>query len=147
MRLNSDSLNCTCLTGTGSYGGVEFTDPPSGSVIANFEGTLNATTLTCDVTNSGIRISTTWFVQGLVGDGFVQTISDEFDPQLFLVSGDPRPNLGPDRTFRNRLTIVNLTAELDGVIIYCGIGQSSESEQANFTVRIYHKSLVVLWLQ
>ena len=124
---------------TGTNGAVDYTKPSNGSVIANFEGTLNASTLTCNVINSGMRIGTSWFVQDLTPD-VVQAISDDFHPELFLISGDQRPNLDPGRTYRNRLTIVNMTAQLDGVTIYCGLGQSALSELANFLLRVYRKS-------
>ena len=46
------------LTGLGV---VDYVDPPSGSAIANFEGTVNASTLICNVTNEqGLQISTQW---------------------------------------------------------------------------------------
>ena len=64
-------------------------------------------------------------------------------PELFFVGGDPRvPN--NDILFDNKLTILNWTAELDGVIVYCGTGQ--DRKQANFTLRIYSESLSSLRL-
>ena len=105
-------------------------------MIANFEGTVNATTLTCNVTNSqGSQTSTSWFVQNFRGSSSLQSITDNFVPELFSVDGDPRP--GFNITLRNRLTIVNLTSELDDVTVYCGTGQNPE--QANFILRVYSK--------
>ena len=117
--------------------GAAEVDPPSGSVIANFEGTANATTLTCNVTNSqGSQTSTSWFVQNFRGSqSNLQSITNSFVPELFSVDGDPRP--GFNITLRNRLTIVNLTSELDDVTVYCGTGQNPE--QANFILRVYSK--------
>ena len=56
-------------------------------------------------------------------------------PELFSFSGDPIP--GFNLTYQNSLTITNMTSDLDGVIIYCGTGK--QSQQANFTLRIYGK--------
>jgi hypothetical protein len=114
---------------------ANFVDPPSGSVIANFEGTVNASTLTCNVTNTaGFMTSTAWFVLNFRGSNLLHAINDDFFPEVFSVEGDPRPT-DPTRTFLNRLTLLNFTAELDGVTVYCGTGQNRE--QANFLLRVY----------
>ena len=108
-------------------------------MIANFEGTVNATTLTCNVTNSeGSQTTTSWFVQNFRGSSSLLSITSSFIPELFLLDGDPRPDL--NITFRNRLTIVNLISELDEVIVYCGTGR--DRERANFVLRVYSKLLV-----
>ena len=112
--------------------------PPSGSVIANFEGTLNATTINCSVTNSqGAQITTQWTLTNFGGDesdAFIFTLNN-VAPELFSFSGDPIP--GFNLTYQNSLTITNMTSDLDGVIIYCGTGK--QFQQANFTLRIYRK--------
>lgn len=49
---------------------MDFVDPPSGSVVANFESSLNATTLTCNISHEGSQIPTFWSVvnfQGVAG--------------------------------------------------------------------------------
>ena len=75
-------------------------------------------------------------MQNFRGSSGLQLINDGFE--LFSIGGDPDPRpTNPDRTFRNRLTIVNFTAELDRVTVYCGTG--SNREQANFCLRIYSK--------
>ena len=120
-------------TGLGQAFGV---DPPSGSVIANFEGTLNATTINCSVTNSqGIRVNTQWTLTNFGGDLDALFTLNNIAPELFSFSGDPIP--GFNITYMNSLTVTNLTSDLDGVIIYCGTGL--QSQQANFTLRIYRK--------
>ena len=107
---------------------MDFIDPPSGSVIANFEGTLNATTLTCNVTNEGFQISTFWSVANYQGVAGTQTVNSLNRPDLFLIGGG---------SFINQLTITNWTSEVDGVTVFCGIG--SDLEQANVLIRIYRK--------
>ena len=112
-------------------------DPPSGSVIANFEGTLNAITINCSVTNSqGARVTTEWTLTNFGGDesDALFTLTN-IAPELFSFSGDPIP--GFNVTYMNSLTVTNLTSDLDGVIIYCGTG--IQFQQANFTLRIYRK--------
>ena len=112
-------------------------DPPSGSVIGNFEGTLNATTMTCNLTTPwGSRAVTTWSVGNFRGVG-LQLYLLSLAPELFLLGGDPIPGGQPDgATYDNQMTILNLTSELDHVVLYCSL--SSETV-ANFTLRVYRK--------
>ena len=108
-------------------------DPPSGSVIANFEGTPNATTIICNVTRDrGPQITTQWNVANFRGSGS-NLLAHTVAPELFSVGSDPIPNT--DLLFDNELTILNWAAELDGVIVYCGTGR--DPQQASFTLRIY----------
>ena len=120
--------------------GAVVTDPPSGSVVGNFEGAINAIIVTCNVTNElGNRAINTWSVGNFRGArlrGFDLNLA----PELFLVGGDPIPSF-PSATYDNQMTILNLTSELDHVVLYCGLGGKLE---ANFTLRIYRK-LTLTW--
>ena len=109
--------------------------PPSGSMIADFEGASN-TTLMCDVfVNSGsLQITTQWFLEDFGGNTGLQTLPQ--DASLFLLTGDLRPG-DPSVTFNNHLVLLNLTSSLDRVTLYCGTGQNPR--QANFTLIIYRK--------
>ena len=55
------------------------------------------------------------------------------DSEIFLVHGD----LQQDVSLQNKLTVQNLTSDLDGVIVYCGTEE--EPELANITLRIYRR--------
>ena len=91
-------------------------DPPSGSVIANFEGTLNAITINCysSVTNSqGAGVTTEWTLTNFGGNDALFTLTS-VAPELFSFSGDPIP--GFNVTYMNSVTVTNLTSDLDGVI-------------------------------
>jgi N-acetylglucosamine kinase-like BadF-type ATPase len=115
-------------------GAVSFTDPASGSLIANFEGTENATTITCNVTNSqGNQITTLWTLANFRNIPSLQTINAA--PELFEITGDPIA--GTIFTFNDRLTVLNLVRGLDHVTIFCGTG--GLLQQANFFLRIYRK--------
>ena len=118
---------------------MDFVDPPSGSVIADFEGTQNASTLTCNVTDEqGFQVITRWTLRNYGGHGsLLQSIT--IAPEFFSVSGDPTSL--PSLTYRNHLVVLNLTTELDTVMVYCG--GSDQFQQANFTLRIYRKYLMV----
>ena len=116
-------------------GAVSFTDPASGSLIANFEGTENATTITCNVTNSqGVQITTRWTLGNFRGNTALQTVNNAA-PELFEMTGDPR--VGTIVTFNNRLTVLNLVRVLDRVTLFCGTG--AMPQQANFLLRIYRE--------
>lgn len=106
--------------------------PTNGSIISDFEGAQNATTLMCDVFTNGLQITTQWNIENFRGNTQLQEISPDMD--LFLLTGDELPS-DLSLTFHNHLVIQNLTAELDGVIIHCGTGQ--DPQQASFRLRIY----------
>ena len=115
---------------------VQSVSPPSGSLVADFEGVLNATTFHCNVTDtdSNQLAITEWSVQNFREINELQAITSNLAPNLFLVTGNELPS-NPAFTLNNILTIHNLTSELDGVILYCGTGQ--KRQEANFTLRIY----------
>ena len=120
--------------------GVAITDPSSGSVIAGFEGTRNVITLVCNVTNPVLNNEqdiVVWSIANFRGGSGVAGLLKTTAPELFEFGGDPIPAT-PEFDFNNRLMILQLTSELDGVVIYCGIG--GNSQQASFTFRVYRKS-------
>ena len=124
--------------------GAAKADPPSGSEISNFEGTVNATTLTCNITNdqTGNQEITSWLIGNFRGVLEVRNILADLAPDLFLFSGDPVPS-NPNYHFINQLTILRWTSELDEVMLYCGgAGAAARYRQANFTLRVYRKQLL-----
>ena len=123
-------------------GAADFVNPDSGSVITNFEGTENAVTITCNITNSqGIQVTTQWNLEnfGNSASGVLVSIGD---PPIapFEIDGDPFP--GVSGTYENRLTVLNLTRTLDEVIVHCGTG--TDPRQGSITLRIYRKSLTLM---
>ena len=113
---------------------MQFADPPSGQVIADFEGAENFTTIMCNITAaSGGQATTRWGIENFRGVSTLQNILRSFEPTLFLISGDLIGQFNID----NRLTILRLAPELDGAILYCGTG--ALPQQANFPIRIYRK--------
>ena len=111
------------------YGAASFVDPaPSGSVVANFEGTINAATLICNVTRGEDQIDTFWSFANFRGvDGRQSLLTLGSSQNLFFAGG----------LFLNELTITNWTSEVDQVIAFCGTG--GDPTQANVTLRIYRK--------
>ena len=56
---------------------------------------------------------------------------------LFLISGDERNDSTGLSTFRNRLTILNFTSDLEDATLFCGTG--ADPEFASFPLRLYRK--------
>ena len=116
-----------------------FSDPHSGSIVANFKGAINATTLICNVSSvnisTGHQVTSNWFVKdfrNISGHQFVTQVA----PDLFYVDGDSNIFADtPGAKFNNRLTVLNFTSELDGETLYCGT--RTNPEEANFTLRVY----------
>ena len=110
------------------YGVADFISIPSGSVVANFEGTINAPTLICNVTRDGIQIDTFWTIgnfRGVPGgQAFINLVSTQ---NIFLAEG----------SLLNELRVTNWTSEVDRVIVFCGTG--GDPTQTNVTLRIYRK--------
>ena len=110
---------------------MDFIDPPSGSVVANFEGSLNPTTLTCNISHEGSQRYTFWSIanfRGVAGRQPLGTLRNQNLPLHLILEMD---------SFFNQVIVTNWTTELDRVIIFCGIG--SQPSQANITLRLYRK--------
>ena len=133
-------MNLSAISGLGIDAIISFIDPSSGSVIANFEGSENITTISCNVTaviaQGGIQATTRWNIENFRGVSGLQQIHDGFDRELFMISGD-QPDPNDTYTFENRLSVLRLTSEMEGITMYCGTGRMPKL--ANFTFRIYRK--------
>ena len=121
------------------HGAVDFADPPPGTVIVDFEGTLeNAITITCNITHAGIQVGTSWSIENFFRNipGLQSLTNQDFQeiPEL-TIDGDLRPS--GLSTYQNRLIIVVLSSQLDGAIIYCGTGQ--QPRQGSYPVRVYRE--------
>ena len=96
-------------------------DPSNGSVIVDFEGSINATTITCDdVTTTGNHINTQWSIANFRDLSNFRTFSGITASEIFLFNSDPIPGTVPNQMYRNRLTVLVLSNDLDQVTIFCG---------------------------
>ena len=117
------------LPGSVGYGAAELIGPaPSGSVIASFEGTVNATTLICNVTRNESQIDTFWSIGNFRGVAARRSLRNLMSSQNIFLA---------EQFFLNELRVTNWTSEVDRVIVFCGTG--GEPEQTNVTLRIYRK--------
>lgn len=111
------------------YGAADFIGPaPSGSVVANFEGAINATTLICNITRGENQIDTFWSFANFRGVAGIQAL---------LLIASMNPPFFADGLFLNELIVTNWTSEVDRVIVFCGTG--GDPTQANVTLRTYRK--------
>ena len=125
-----------------AHGLVLSTQPAGGSLIANFEGDENATTLVCNISGDGVtQITTTWSIQNFRGSVGLTDLTAS--PEPFIVSGPPNPS-APQFSLLNELTVSNWTADLDGATIFCGTGQ--DQREASFFLRVYRKPIYILCL-
>lgn len=103
------------------------------------------TTLVCHCDNPRINNEqdiTVWNTANFSGVSGVTGILLSTAPELFEFGGDPIPAM-PMFNFNNRLTILQLTSDLDEAIVYCGIG--GDPQQANFILKIYCKYIKYTW--
>ena len=108
------------------------TIPPSGSNIAGFANEENITVF-CEVFNEQNVSQITRWHRAFEGESLI-SINVVGDTQ-FTITGDPIP--GQNLTFATNLTIVNLTADLDQMLLFCGIPGNVRA--ATFTMRIYRE--------
>ena len=112
-------------------------------MIVNFEGKLNAATITCDIVNrSRNQINTTWSISNFRGVSSFRVFDDNIAPEIFLFGGDAIPGNVPTLTYRNRLTILVFNSDLDRVKISCG--SSTFPVQADFVFRIYRNQACIV---
>ena len=114
---------------------VEVTIPNSGDNILGDAGDENIV-LFCEITQDGLEQSTVWslMVEGQTG----QSTIGRGDPG-FNITGDPLPG-NPGFFFNTNLTILELTADLNNAIIYCGVPATLLA--ANFTIRLYSEFML-----
>ena len=128
---------CVLVLPTSGFSLVEVTIPDSGSTIVGDEGDEDIQ-LFCNLTLNGNEQATVWSIM-MEGQTTQSTIT-VVDP-AFNITGEPIPGPG-NFSFNANLTILELTADLNNAIIYCGV--SGNLLAANFTIRLYSEFCVVL---
>lgn len=103
-------------------------DSPSGSVLPGIERAINFTILSCDIVSGDMNRAVVWSIK--FSDKEISQIAKS--DEAFLIHG----------FLQNKLTVKNLTSNLDGAVLYCGTER--EPQLANFTLRIYRKHQCVI---
>ncbi len=88
----------------------------------------------CKVVEGSAERITIWSILKENDDNEVADLIDNLNPD-YSITGDPVP--GEPLTFRNNLTILNLTADFDRAVLFCGTTEVLDA--GNFTLRIYRK--------
>lgn len=122
-------FECNCLVAESKFS-IE-TEPASGSVITDLEGSVNGTSITCNIF-SAEKWPIVWHLQNVQGNPDIQPLSDSAN--MFVVHNDSDLHSG-SHSFK--LTILNSTSTLDGVVVFCGTAE--RPRLANFTIRIIRK--------
>jgi hypothetical protein len=105
----------------------------------DFEGAINTTTISCDVVNrTRNQINTEWSVTNFKGVSSFQILNN--NSEIFEFTGDPIPGTIPTQTFRNRVTILVLSNDMDRVTLFCGSDTFPAQTVPHFFFRIYRKS-------
>ena len=104
-------------------------DPPSGSVLPGIETAVNFTTISCDIVSGDMNRAVVWSIK--FSDKEILQITKSDWP--YFIHG----------SLQNKLTVKNLTSNLDGAMLYCGTER--EPQLANFTLRIYRKHYCVMY--
>ena len=117
-------------------------NPPNDSVVAHLPGAINATVIECNVfqeisDDDGelLQISTTWSLLNFrsISEIIVNNIGFA---GLFLIGGTPSPSGFLGSTFRNRITVLNFTEDLDESVLLCG---TAKEGLGYFNFRVYSK--------
>ena len=142
--LASVSLHYTIITYTAGLSqlatfGANYT-PSIGTVVAGLPGTNH--TFNCDQFSSNnnvtTKITTAWLLDNFLGLSLVSIRTN--DHPEFAITGTERGSDFPFPTFRNQLTIVNLTHRLHNVRLFCGHGQNTDGY---WELRVYSECVCV----
>ena len=113
---------------------VDTVIPESGSIIVGRENQEDIT-IFCDLLLNGSTQATVWHIAD-EGEPVEDGIQININTPNFIIGGDPIAP-GTKLTFNTNLTIVSLTADLDGRVIFCG--RSGLLDAAQFSLRVYSK--------
>ena len=112
--------------------------PANGSTTAQLARAVNAAVFECAVykesSEGGLfQITTTWTIQPSGSSDRNLIIQSD---ARFSIGGTATPSGSFSATYRNRLTVVEFTEDLDGAILMCG---TAEREEGFFNIRVYSK--------
>lgn len=142
--MNSNNILFYCIH-AGSAQFVAFGtnySPSNGTTRAGYLGANDNFTFGCDqfrIVNESttVQITTAWTLENFMNLDLVSVT--ERDHPEFNITGTDRGSTLPFPTFRNQLTIVNLTQRLHNVRLYCGHAQ--DTTDGFWELRVYSESM------
>ena len=98
---------------------AEVVSPANGSTVGSLPGLVDPVVFECNIHSGkdGQIFETTWTLQNYHANRGEMLVVQSAFLGIFNISGDVRPE-SPERTYRNRLTVLNFT-ELNGTVLRC----------------------------
>jgi hypothetical protein len=111
--------------------------PSSGMFLADNLGTENFTTLNCSILAYNEPVYIRWSMENFRSISSNLTVDNDTAPESFYIE-ESMINITSTNFFtQSHLTILNLTSDLDGVVVFCGTHE--DPKVANFSLRVYCK--------
>lgn len=135
------------FAGTQIIYGANYT-PPVNTVYADLPNTHHSFTFNCDQfceDSSGniVQATTIWSLDSFRDSPDLVFIDSTLHPEFFI-NGTEKEQVLPFPTYRNMITIVNLTQRLHNVTLFCGQGR--RSRDGSWDLRVYSESHMMAWL-
>ncbi len=120
---------------------VDNLSPTSNTTIAELVGPASLR-FNCDIyedrSGTDVRVTTAWFLRFPSNPENLFVIQSAATHPEFNISGTAREG-GPFPTFRNSLTLINMTSALDEVWLICGHSAQGVNDLARWRLRAYCK--------
>ena len=107
--------------------------PSSGTLLADSLGAENFTILNCSILASSTPVTVLWRVENFRNSSTDLVVKSDTAPELFYI--EEKVTKSKHFFTQSHLTILNLTSDLDGVVVFCGTNE--DPKLANFSIRVY----------
>ena len=108
--------------------------PSSGTLLAENLGTKNFAALNCSILSYNEPVSVLWSLRNISSD---QIVDNNTAPKLFYIEEEVINITSKNFFTQSRFIILNLTSDLDGVVVFCGTHE--DPKMSNFSLRVYCK--------
>lgn len=108
--------------------------PSSGTLLADNMGTKNFAALNCSILSYNKPVFVQWSLRSISSD---QRIDNSKAPELFYIKEEVINITSKSFFTQSHFIILNLTSDLDGVVVFCGTHE--DPKMANFSLRVYRK--------
>lgn len=131
---------CTCSNDHGFFLAYKGFDtcmksmPSSGTLLADNLGTMNFAIINCSILSYSKSVSVLWSLRNISTD---HRVDNNTAPELFYIEEEVTNITRRNFFTQSHFIILNLTSDLDGVVVFCGTHE--EPKVANFSLRVYCK--------